>query len=63
LATQHLIPGSGPLPDQHTLEMRVDWVAPHQNDAMAGIHALWLAWPAHAYSLFVDEDEVILAKC
>lgn len=63
LATQHLIPGSGPLADQQTLEMRVDWVAPHQNDAMAGVHALWLAWPAHAYSLFVDKDEVILAKC
>lgn len=63
LATQHLIPGSGPLPDQQTLELRVDWVAPHQNDAMAGLHALWYASPAHAYTLFVDQDEVILAKC
>ncbi|MHC1769226.1 MAG: hypothetical protein AB9869_33915 [Verrucomicrobiia bacterium] len=62
LATQHLIPVSGPLPDQQTLEMRVDWVAPHQNDAMAGIHALWYAFPAHAYSFIVDEDEVVLAK-
>jgi hypothetical protein len=63
VATQHAIPLSGPLADQQTLEMRVDWVAPHQNDAMAGIHALWLASPAHAYSFFADQDEVILGKC
>jgi hypothetical protein len=63
LAALHSIPSSGPLPDGQTLELRVDWVGPHQDDAWAGIHAIWLAAPAHGYAFFLDENEAALVKC
>jgi hypothetical protein len=53
-----------PLPDQQTLELRVDLVSANQNDAFAYLE-WWVpsgAVPGKGYTLFKDEDEIGLVK-
>lgn len=59
----HALPNAGPLPDQQTLEVRVDLVSASQNDVCASIGLNWAA-PAlgSGYYLFKDEDEIGLMK-
>jgi hypothetical protein len=59
----HSIPTSGPLPDQQTLEARVDLVAGSRNDAFAQLQLVWPEGPnTHAYALIKDSDEIGLMK-
>jgi len=57
----HSIPISGPLPDNQTLELRVDLVGASENDAWAGLHFLWSP-QLQGYAFFKDQDEVGLCK-
>lgn len=59
----HPIPTSGPLPDNQTLEARVDVVGANQNDAFAHLQFLWYEGATtHAYTLYKDQDEIGLMK-
>jgi hypothetical protein len=59
----HPIPSSGPLPDNQTLEARVDLVSANQNDAWATVAFLWFdGSTSDAYHFFKDQDEVGLLK-
>ena len=49
------------LPDQQTLEMRVDLVGANQNDALAALQFFW-APEYQGYLFFKDQDEVWLVK-
>ncbi|MBI2925633.1 MAG: hypothetical protein HYY24_08010 [Verrucomicrobia bacterium] len=55
------IPTSGPLPDNQTLELRADLVGANQNDALAGLHFLWMP-QGQGYLFFKDGDEVAFLK-
>lgn len=59
----HSIPTSGPLPDQQTLEARVDLVAGSRNGAYAHLQLVWFEGVStHAYALWKDSDEIGLLK-
>jgi hypothetical protein len=58
----HSIPTAGPLPDQQTLEVRVDLVGANQNDAFASLQFFWFNGTPHAYAFLKDEDEIGLMK-
>jgi len=59
----HSIPTSGPLPDQQTLEARVDLVAGSRNDAFAHLQLVWYEGTStHAYAFYKDQDEIGLMK-
>ncbi len=57
----HPIPISGPLPDNQTLEGRVDLVSANQNDVSADIH-FWGEPEAATYCFFKGQDGVGLMK-
>ena len=54
-----VFPNTGPLPDQQTLELRIDLISANQNDAFGFIQ--W-ATQGKGYSVFKDQDEVGLLK-
>lgn len=54
------LPGSGPLPDNQTMELRADLVGANQNDALAGISFLWVE--GHGYLFQMDQGEVAMMK-
>jgi len=54
-----LFPNTGPLPDQQTLELRIDLVSANQNDAFSFIQ--W-ANQGKGYIVFKDQDEIGLLK-
>lgn len=53
------LPSTGPLPDQQTLELRIDLVSANQNDTFGFIQ--W-ATQGKGYIVFKDQDEVGLLK-
>jgi hypothetical protein len=57
----HPIPNPGPLPDQQTLEARVDLVSANQNEAWADVAFLWPT-DGRAYHFFKDQGELGLLK-
>jgi hypothetical protein len=59
--TAHSLPTSGPLPNNQTLEARVDLVGANQNDAWAGIN-FWWDTLGTGYIFWKDPDEVGLLK-
>jgi hypothetical protein len=58
----HPIPIAGALPDQQTLEARVDLMSANQNDAWASLQFYWSDGSGRAYALFKDQDEIALMK-
>jgi len=60
-ATSHSLPGSTPLPNNQTLEARVDLVGANQNDAWAAINFWWDGLGA-GYQFFKDQDDIALSK-
>ncbi len=60
-AASHSLPGSTPLPDNQTLEARVDLVGANQNDAWAAINFWWDTLGA-GYQFWKDQDEIQLLK-
>lgn len=52
---------SSPLPDNQTLEARVDLVDANQNDAFAAMDFFWSA-DGRGYSFFKDQDELWMLK-
>jgi hypothetical protein len=54
------LPGSGPLPDSQTMELRADLVGANQNDTFAGISFLWVE--GHGYLFQMDQGEVAMMK-
>lgn len=60
-AASHSLPGSTPLPNNQTLEARVDLVGANQNDAWAGIN-FWWATVGAGYQFFKDQDQIALSK-
>ena len=57
----HPIPTSGPLPDNQTLEARVDLVGVNQNDVWADLH-VWGDPYAATYAFYTGPDGVALLK-
>ena len=57
----HSIPVSGPIPEQRTLELRVDLVGANQSDAWAGTAFAW-ANEGKGYWVLMDQDELVLLK-
>jgi hypothetical protein len=58
----HSIPTAGPLPDQQTLEARVDLVSANQADASACLQFLWLSGTFPGYAFFKGQDEISFVK-
>lgn len=59
----HSLGTSGALPDQQTIEARVDLVGANQDDAIAHLQFLWFKGATtHAYSFWKDQDEIGLLK-
>jgi hypothetical protein len=58
----HSIPTAGPLPDQQTLEARVDLVSANQADASACLQFVWLSGTYPGYALFKEQDNISFVK-
>ncbi len=58
----HSIPTAGPLPDQQTLEARVDLVSANQADATACLQFLWLSGTFPGYAFFKEQDNISFVK-
>jgi hypothetical protein len=59
----HTVPGSGPLPDGQTLELRADLISASQNDAFAGLAINYISGGlGNGYMFSKDEDELWLMK-
>jgi hypothetical protein len=58
----HSIPTAGPLPDQQTLEARVDLVSANQAEASACLQFLWLSATNPGYAFLKDRDSISFVK-